>query len=505
MGDFLVREYILEMKNIYKEFPGVVALNKVNFKVKRGTIHALVGENGAGKSTLMKILAGLYTADKGEIFFKGEKVNIKDSRTALKLGISMIHQELNPVPNMTVAENIFLGREPETKFKGFVNFNELYRNTKSILKEEKVNFNPKTKLSNLSVSSIQILEIIRAITYDSSLIIMDEPTSALTESEVENLYKKVKKLKNEGVTIIFITHKLDEIFKIVDEVTILRDGKFIETNSIGKLNMRKIISMMVGRKLDTLFPRIEKSIGDPILEVKGLKTKGVFNNINFKVRKGEILGISGLMGSGRTELARAIFGLDPIDKGEIVIDGRVLKINTPRDAIREGIVMVTEDRKNFGVVLCRSILENISLPNIDQLSGKIFLNKKKEYKEVNNISKSFSIKAPNLYTALDSLSGGNQQKVVVAKWILSNPRILILDEPTRGIDVGAKYEIHKIIGELAKKGLAIIMISSELPEILGMSDRILVMHRGEIRGELLRKEANQEKIMAFATGGNIED
>ena len=497
-------DYLLEMRKISKEFPGVLALDNVDFKIKRGEVHALVGENGAGKSTLMKILAGIYQPDSGEILWNGNEVKIRDSKTALSLGISMIHQELNPVPQMTIAENIFLGREPASKVKGFINFKKMYSDTKKILQDQDLVYNPRTKVANLSISDTQLIEIVKAITYESSLIIMDEPTSALTELEIENLYKRVRELKKRGVSVIFITHKLDEIFKIVDTVTILRDGKFIDSKPIENLTKDEIISMMVGREITNLYPKMDIDIGEKVFEADGLTRNGVFNNISFKVNKGEILGIYGLMGSGRTEVVRAIFGLDPLDKGKITINSKTVKVLTPQDSIKSGIAMVTEDRKNFGVILCRSVLENISLPNLRAFSRFMFLNKRLERKKIADISKIFNIKTPNLETMVNSLSGGNQQKVVVAKWYLLNPRVLILDEPTRGIDVGAKYEIHKIMNDLAGRGMAIIMISSEMPEVLGMSDRIIVMHKGEITGELKRKEATQEKIMILGTGGKID-
>jgi len=496
--------YLLEMRKISKEFPGVLALNNVDFKIKTGEVHALVGENGAGKSTLMKILAGIYQPDSGEILWNGNEVKIRDSKTALSLGISMIHQELNPVPQMTIAENIFLGREPASKVKGFINFKKMYSDTKKILQDQDLVYNPRTKVANLSISDTQLIEIVKAITYESSLIIMDEPTSALTELEIENLYKRVRELKKRGVSIIFITHKLDEIFKIVDTVTILRDGKFIDSKPIENLTKDEIISMMVGREITNLYPKMDIDIGEKVFEADGLTRNGVFNNISFKVNKGEILGVYGLMGSGRTEVVRAIFGLDPLDKGKITINSKTVKVLTPQDSIKSGIAMVTEDRKNFGVILCRSVLENISLPNLRAFSRFMFLNKRLERKKIADISKIFNIKTPNLETMVNSLSGGNQQKVVVAKWYLLNPRVLILDEPTRGIDVGAKYEIHKIMNDLAGQGMAIIMISSELPEVLGMSDRIIVMYKGEITGQLKRKEATQEKIMILGTGGKID-
>jgi len=501
VNNSLKNAYLVEMNNITKTFPGVVALDSVDFKVKKGSIHALVGENGAGKSTLMKILAGLYQADNGEILINNEKVHIRSSNDALNNGISMIHQELEPVPYMSIAENIFLGREPETKIKGFVNFRKLYKDTQVILKEYGYKYDPKTKLSNLSVSDTQMIEIIKAISYNASLIIMDEPTSALTEAEVDRLFSKVKELKSKGISTIFITHRLDEIFKIVDEITILRDGKLIHTDKLSNLNKEKIISLMVGRELNNLFPKEDVEMGDVLFEVRNLNQRKKLFNIDLKLKKGEIVGISGLMGAGRTELARAIFGLDKFDSGEIFIEGKRIRVRSPKDAIKNGIVMLSEDRKMYGLVLCRSLLENIALPNLDYFSKTAFLNLKKEYKESQKIFKNLNIKAPTITTVTNSLSGGNQQKVVVGKWLLAKPKVIILDEPTRGIDVGSKYEIYKIMGNLAKQGIGIIMISSELPEILGISDRIVVMSNGRITGEILGKNASQEKIMELAIGG----
>lgn len=496
--------YILEMHNISKSFPGVKALDDVTLKVKKGTVHVLVGENGAGKSTLMKIIDGVHEPDQGKIFFSNKEVHIKSTLMAIKLGISMIHQELTPIPEMTIAQNLFLGREPEYKIRGFINWRKLYSQALELLKTMELNYSPKIKVKDLSVSELQILEIIKAISYNSSLIIMDEPTSAITESEVDHLFEKINDLKARGVSIIYISHKLDEIFKIADEVTVLRDGKVIGTHPAEELDKNKIITMMVGREISNIFPKTKVNIGEEVFAVDNLKKEGEFEDITFRVKQGEILGVAGLMGAGRTEVVRAIFGLDKFDEGKILIKGRSIKIKSPRDAINNGIVMLSEDRKRYGLILCRTILENISLPNLDRYSYGILIRKRKQRGEATDIFNKLSIKAPNMEVNVNSLSGGNQQKVVIAKWLLARPGVLILDEPTRGIDVGAKYEIYKLMCELANKGIAIIMISSELPEIIGMSDRVIIMNRGKIQGEITGEEISQEKIMYLATGGRID-
>ncbi len=496
-------EYLVEMRNIIKTFPGVKAVDRVSIKIKRGTVHAIVGENGAGKSTLMKILAGEYIADSGEILFNGEKVEIKSTKDAIDMGISTVYQELNLVPEMTIAENIFLGRELKGKNKLLVDANLINEETKKYLRSVGLPYNPKTKLKELSIAAQQMIEITKGITRGSKLIVLDEPTSAITDSEIGTLFSLITDLKSKGITFIYISHKLDEIFSIADEVTVMRDGTLIDSRPVHDLTKNSLISLMVGRELTALFPKLKVKIGDEVLKVEGLCRTGKFSDISFNVRRGEILGVAGLMGAGRTEVMRAIFGLDPLNKGKMYLEGKLYNPKSPKDAINRGIAYVPEDRKRIGLCLGRPILENISLPNLEMFINAGLLDLRKELESAKNISEKLKIKTDSLNTAVGALSGGNQQKVVLSKWLLrNNLKLLILDEPTRGIDVGAKSEIHKLMCEFAEQGIAIIMISSELPEILGMSDRILVMHEGKLKGELFREEASQESIMNLATGGH---
>jgi len=489
-------EYVLEMVNISKSFPGVRALNKIDFRVKKGTIHALVGENGAGKSTLMKILIGMYRPDEGEIIFDGKKFLHLDVAEALRLGISMVHQELTPIPYMTVAENIGLGREPGGKV--FVNDKELNEKAKEALKHLGEEIDPKKKMRDLSTAQIQIVEIAKAVSRNVSLIIMDEPTTALTKKEVENLFRLIRKLREQGISFVYISHRLEEIFEIADEVTVLRDGQLMGTGKIGDFDKETLIKMMVGREITQFFPKIQVDIGDVILEVKNLSLKGKFHDISFEVRRGEILGIAGLVGSGRSELMQSIFGVIPPDRGEIYKNKQRINIRSPEDAIRHGIAFLTEDRKRSGLFLPLSVLDNMVMPNLEKFEKWFFVSDRLAYAACEKLRKELDIKTPTLYQIVRNLSGGNQQKVVLARWLMRDAEILILDEPTKGIDVGAKAEIHHLMSRLAEQGRAIIMISSEMPEILGMSDRILVMHDGRITGVLDRKEADQEKVMALA-------
>ena len=498
-------EFLLEMRNIIKTFPGVKAVDNVTLKVRPGTVHALCGENGAGKSTLMKILAGEHKLDGGEIIFNGKKVDIHTTQDAFTVGISTVYQELNLVPEMTIAENMFLGREPK-KNGLFVDSNFINEETKKYLKDVGLeHYGPRTKLGKLSVSAQQMVEIAKGITRGSKLIILDEPTSAITDAEVATLFKLINDLKAKGITFIYISHKLDEIFEITDEVTVMRDGTYVDTKTTSEIDEKALVSLMVGRELTHLFPKTDVEIGDIVFEAKNLTRVGKFENVSFQIRQGEILGISGLMGAGRTEVARAIFGLDPLDEGDMLLDGLPYEVRRPIDAIRHGIAYVPEDRKELGLCLGRPILENISLASLEMFSGKGgFLNMKYEREEAEEISKQLRTKTHSLDVAAQTLSGGNQQKVVLSKWLIRPLKVLILDEPTRGIDVGAKSEIHKLMCKFAAKGMAVIMISSELPEILGMSDRILVMHEGKFKGELSREDATQERIMTLATGGKNE-
>ena len=498
-------EFLLEMRNIIKTFPGVKAVDNVTLRVRPGTVHALCGENGAGKSTLMKILAGEHKLDSGEIIFDGEKVDINSTQDAFHVGISTVYQELNLVPEMTIAENMFLGREPKQKNGLFVDANYINEETKKYLKDVGLeHYGPRTKLGKLSVSAQQMVEIAKGITRGSKLIILDEPTSAITDAEVATLFKLINDLKAKGITFIYISHKLDEIFEITDDVTVMRDGTYVDTKLTSEIDEKALVSLMVGRELTHLFPKSEVEIGDVVFEAKSLKRSGKFQDVSFQIRQGEILGISGLMGAGRTEVARAIFGLDPLDEGEMFLDGLPYEVKRPIDAIRHGIAYVPEDRKEIGLCLGRPILENISLASLEMFSKNGFLNTKYERKEAEEISKQLRTKTHSLDVPAQTLSGGNQQKVVLSKWLIRPLKVLILDEPTRGIDVGAKSEIHKLMCKFAAKGMAVIMISSELPEILGMSDRILVMHEGNFKGELSREDATQERIMTLATGGKNE-
>jgi len=489
--------FVLEMRGICKSFPGVKALDGVHLTVRTGTVHVLVGENGAGKSTLMKILSGEHRIDAGSIRFKGQLLDQQDTRLALELGIAMIHQELSPILEMTIAENIFLGREPMRGY--FVDFKKMESDTQALLDRLGLKFKATQKMRELSIAGMQLVEISKAISRQASLVIMDEPTSAISDTEVAMLFRQIADLKAHGVAIIYITHKMDEIFQIADDITIIRDGQWVDSNVATNYDEAKLISLMVGRTISSIFPKEDVPIGDVALKVQGATREGVFKDISFAVRKGEILGIAGLIGAGRTEVVRAIFGLDALDAGSIELDGKLMQVKSPADAIRQGIAMVSEDRKAEGLVLCRSVQENISLANLNQFAPSLFLDLKTEASAGQKMREMLQIKTASLSTTVGNLSGGNQQKIVIAKWLLGNIKVLILDEPTRGIDVGSKSEIHKLMTQFAKQGLAIIMISSELPEILGMSDRIVVMHEGRMTGELQRAEATQENIMALAT------
>lgn len=501
MGENIVGTPALELRNISKSFPGVKALSDVSFSVKKGEVHVLVGENGAGKSTIIKIINGIYSADEGEIFMFGEKLSHTTPKLMREKGIATIHQELSPVKDLTIAENIFLGREPLRKTK-FINWKKLYADAQKLIDDFGFHYHAKQKMRELTVSDMQIIEIIKAVSMNAKVVIMDEPTSSITEGEVRTLFKQVNRLRDAGISIIYITHKMDEIMEIGDTASILRDGQLVSTHQVKDLTKDQIITKMVGRELKNVYPPKTAVPGEVVLELKNLTKKGVFEDINISLRKGEILGIAGLVGAGRTEVFRTVFGLDPYDSGEILYEGRQLMIDRTRDAIAQGIMMVSEDRKGEGLVLCRSVGENIALPNLDNYVKARFLDKKKEKAQAEEMKETLNIKTPSLETSAGSLSGGNQQKIVIAKWVLHQPKILIMDEPTRGIDVGARYEIYKIMCDLAEQGVGIIMISSDLPEIIGICDRTLVMSEGRITGEIPREEFSQEHIMSFAVGGN---
>lgn len=493
-------EYILELENISKAFPGVKALDDVSLQVEKGSVHALVGENGAGKSTLMKIINGTQKADGGTITFQGGVVSPENEKQMIDMGIATIYQELSPLLEMTIAENIFLGREPLSKM-GFVDYTRMYREAGEWLSKLHLKYDPRIKMKNLTISDMQLIEMVKAVSKEASLIIMDEPTSSITEGEVEILFENIRELKKQGVGIIYISHKLEEIFEICDRVTVLRDGQYIETRDVADIDKNKMIELMVGRELNNVYPKLSADIGDDVLRIKGLGKKNVFENINFALKKGEILGFAGLVGAGRTELFRTIFGLNSYDEGTILFEGRLVSINRVQDAIRLGILMASEDRKKEGIVLCRSIKENISLTNLDKVLRYKLIDNKKELAMTSTMVKRLAVKAPGIEVACDTLSGGNQQKVVLAKWLLRKPKVLILDEPTRGIDVGAKYEIYKLMGEIARQGVGVVMISSELPEIMGVCDRMLVMSQGRITGELERDSFSQKKVMEYAVKG----
>jgi D-xylose transport system ATP-binding protein len=501
-------ESILEFDRVTKKFPGVIALNEISFKVKKGTVHAICGENGAGKSTLMKIIAGIYPFGEysGDIRYQGQLLQFTgDSISqAIEKGIAIVHQELALVPQITVGENIYLGKEPATK--GVINWHKLYEDTKNLLKEYNLDISFGKTVSSLGVGKQQMVEIAKALSNNAQILILDEPTSALTEAEVKKLMDILRNLRNQGKTCIYISHKLEEIFDIADQVTIFRDGTVVDTVDTSKTNNEKVIAMMVGREMTKRFPTADRTPGEVVMEVSSLSVnsptgKKAVNNVSFSLRKGEILGIAGLMGSGRSELVTTIFGEYGSNRtGDIIINGKKAKNRSAKESMLNGISFVPEDRKLLGLITEQSILKNLSLPNLDMFASMFSINQHKEVRECERIANDLGVKTPSLLALVSSLSGGNQQKVVIAKWLMSKPKILILDDPTRGVDVGAKYEIYKLMNKLTEAEIGIIMISSELPEVMGMSDRIMVMHEGNLRGTLKREEATQEKIMALATG-----
>lgn len=491
----------LEMRNITKTYPGVRALQDVSLEVRAGEVHALVGENGAGKSTLMKILAGAQSKDSGEILLNGQPAHIDSPQKAMDLGVSIIYQEFNLVPYLNAAENIFLGREPRAALPGFVDFTTMYRDAQQIIDKLGVAINARTPVNRLSIAQQQMVEIAKATSRASKIIVMDEPSATLTDHELKALFALMRQLKAEGVAMIYISHRMEEIFEICDRVTIMRDGHWIASKDIGELTREEIIRLMVGRELKQMIPKAEAEIGEPALQVRNVNRKGVLHDINITVRKGEVVGIAGLVGAGRTELARVIFGADPYDSGTIELFGKATRIRSPQEAIKLGIGLVTEDRKAQGLVLGMAVRENITLANLQELSVLNFIKSGEERRTAQKYVKDLTVKTPTIEQTVQNLSGGNQQKVVLAKWLFTDSKILIFDEPTRGIDVGAKTEIYQLMNALAARGIAIIMISSELPEVLGMSDRIYVMHEGRIAGEMSRAEATQEGIMHLATGG----
>lgn len=490
-------EIKLRVSGIEKSFPGVKALDHVDFSVRKGTVHALCGENGAGKSTLMKIINGIYKPDAGQIFINEKPVTIKDPIQAASYGIAMIPQELNYVPELTVEENLFLGRLPVNKF-GKVDWKKVHTEAVKLIEREHLPYGPKQKLKTLTVSDIQMLEIIKAYSNNADIIIMDEPTSSITEREVASLFKKIEELKKNGVSIIYISHKIEEVFKIADDITIFRDGQVVSSDRACDIDLDIVITRMVGRKMKNVYPKEKIELGPNMIEVKNFNQKHIFADINFYAKKGEIIGFAGLVGAGRTETMRAIFGLDPHDSGEVILKGKRVNIKSPKDAIENGLVMLTESRREDGIIPVRSVKENASLANLKRFFFGGINHKKKETEDVKKYFEDMNVKTPTLDTPIASLSGGNQQKVLLARWLLCEPDVMILDEPTRGIDVGAKFEIYKLMTDIAKQGKTIIMVSSEMPELIGMCDRVYVMNQGRITGCLEKEELNQETIMRYA-------
>jgi inositol transport system ATP-binding protein len=493
----MAQNTLLEVKHISKTFPGVRALDDVSFSAKEGSVHVLCGENGAGKSTLMKIIDGLYTPDSGETFIRGEKVQIDSPIKAGELGISMIFQELNYIPEMTIMESLFVGRWPKTPF-GSVDWKAIRERTVQLLEQEGLRFAPDTKLKDLTISNLQMLEFLKAISRDADIIIMDEPTSSITNREIGILFEKIHDLRARGKAIVYISHKMDEIFRIADEISILRDGKLVETRPRDQFDIDSVITLMVGRALGQGFPKEDVRHGDVVLEVEHFTGPSGFNDVSFNVRKGEIVGFAGLVGAGRTETVRALFGLDEHSAGQVKVRGKATRIKGVQDSIRCGVAMLSEDRRRYGIVPVRDVKENVTLASLGEFFRNGHLNGAKERRQVKDICGRINVKMSSIDAAVSTLSGGNQQKVVLSKWMLREADILILDEPTRGIDVGAKLEIYKLMTNLVKDGKSILMVSSELPELIGMCDRIYVMAAGKITGELKRSEFSQETIMRYA-------
>jgi rhamnose transport system ATP-binding protein len=492
-------EPIVDLIGVTRQFGAVQALKGVDLHLYPGEVHALVGENGAGKSTLIKILAGVHRPDAGVIKVNGEVVELHNPAQSQNLGIAVIHQEPTLFPDLDVAENIFMGRHPRNRF-GYVDWKEMYSEVEQLLASLDVQLSIRTPVRGLSVADQQLVEIAKALSLDARVLVMDEPTAALSPHEVEELFVIVKQLRQRGVAILFVSHRLEEINHLADRVTILRDGALVITAPASELSTEDIIRHMVGRELSTLFPKGEAKIGEQILEVRNLTRIGVFRDVAFTLRRGEILGFAGLVGAGRTEVARVLFGIDRADSGAILLDGRAVSIRSSKDAMRYGIAYVPEDRHQHGLVMDFSIASNVTLPILDQISRSGIIDQREEQQIAKSYAERLRVRASGLDQLAAALSGGNQQKVVLSKWLATKPQILILDEPTRGIDIGAKAEVHRIISDLAAQGLAIILISSELPEVLAMSDRVLVMHEGRVTGIFERAEADQEKVMFAATG-----
>ncbi|MBT2658606.1 sugar ABC transporter ATP-binding protein [Bacillus sp. ISL-18] len=492
---------LLEMKGVTKRFPGVYALKGANFELELGEVHALLGENGAGKSTLMKILNGIYSIDEGKVYINGNEVQISSVKDAQKYGISIIHQEISLVPYLSIAENIYLGREPLTK-TGFIDQKTMYENAQKYLDVFDLGLAAHTAVNKLNVAQQQMIEIIKAVSFNSKIIVMDEPTSSLTEKEVEFLFKTIRNLKEQGVGMVYISHRMNELFEITDRITVMRDGTYIGTVITKDTTYDKLIAMMVGRELTNYYVRDFTASDECVLKVSNLTKKGVVENASFELRKGEILGFSGLVGAGRSELMKCIFGLDLFEQGEIFVKGSKVTIKNPNDAIKNKIAYVTENRKEEGLFLTQSVQYNLTIKILDEFMKFFRVNSKYESNETNNYIRDLKIKTPSPEQEVKNLSGGNQQKVLISRWLATKPQVLILDEPTRGVDVGAKAEIYSIMNQLVKEGVSIIMISSELPEVINMSDRVAVMCKGKIQTILNKDRFNQETIMHYATGGN---
>lgn len=494
-------EIILEMKHIEKSFPGVKALNGAQLILRKGEVHALIGENGAGKSTLMKILLGIYQQDSGEILYHGKPVSFRSPHDALQAGISMIHQEISLIPTVSVAENIWIGRESRFTRAGIISTRRRNQEAQALLDRLGIEIDARHTVRDLNVANMQLVELARAVSYQSDIIIMDEPTSSLSDKEIELLYRIIRELSQAGTAIIFISHKLEEIFKICSHVTVMRDGQYISDHPTSEITQAELVTKIAGREIKDLFPKEETTPGEVALEVRNLCSGKTFRDVSFSVRSGEILGFCGLVGAGRTEIMRTVFGIDKLESGEIFVHGKKVQIGSPKDAIANGIAMVTEDRHRSGIIAGLSLKYNISLAYLSTICNRLtFINQKSEEQDAEEMVQRLAVHAASLNQVIGSLSGGNQQKAIVARWLLSKPKVLILDEPTRGIDVGSKSEIHRLISHLAAEGMAVIMISSELPEILGMSDRIIVVRDGRLVGEFQRGDADQETLIQRAFG-----
>jgi inositol transport system ATP-binding protein len=489
---------LLEARHISKSFPGVAALTDVSLRVGRGTVHALIGENGAGKSTLMKIIAGIVPADAGELRLGGRTLRLESPRQALECGIAMIHQELNLMPSLSVAENIWIGREPVNAC-GLINHRELHRRTRALLRRLQIDLDPQAQVGTLAIATRQLVEIAKAFSHDSQLLIMDEPTSALSARDTAHLFDLIRELKSQGKAVLYITHRMDELWEIADQVTVLRDGRCIGTERPGRLTRAQLIRMMVGRELERIFPQERAAPGEVLLAARGLTLEPHFRDVSFELRAGEVLGVAGLIGAGRSKLAESLFGVSPADGGQLWIDGTEITVDSPCTAVRRGMAYLTEDRKETGCFLTLAVLENLEMAVLSRDFVRFgFVRRTEAAQACAEMSRKVQLKAPDLREPIANLSGGNQQKVLIGRWLLTGPKLLILDEPTRGIDVGAKAEIHQLIAQLAARGAGVLMISSELPEILGMSHRIMVMREGCVTGMLERAEADQEKIMTLA-------